>query len=548
MYTSVTDGTTIEVSAWTTYYFGITTSDEAPVEFTITASFEEAEAGTPEAPTPDDNVGDKIGSIEVTTSDTYGYHDMYTYTADKAGKYTFAIPVGVGFYSKTQYDAWGEAEIDFNAANGGFVTVTLEAGEAYSFYVGAFTKDTWTIDVYFVEAHTHEYTIVASEDSTCTVKGYIAYECSCGDNYVETLELAAHTETEIPMVRPTPSKTGYTAGVECSVCGATIKAPVEIVVVEMSNGTSTSNTVYRIASASLTLQENISVNYKTIITEGYNAETAYMVFEFLGVEYIVTESRYSLSEDRYIFNFNKTNPQFMNENIAAYLYAETAEGEYTVVNVAKYSVKQYCEKQLAGDDAGLKTVVSDVLTYGAAVQVYLGHKVDELITDIVKADGYTLTPTGFTKITGCDKQKVVTGNVEADTAWKSAALSMGSATELVAKFASNSSLEGLKIKVMIDGYDEPVYFDANECTYEYNDNGELRYIFKLGIVRSYEYDNKITLTFERDGVQVGGTLEYSINTYLQKNYTKTSLGDATINVMKALYVYGSSVANYFSNK
>ena len=549
MQTPVTNGTTIEASAWTTYYFGITTSDWAPVEFTITASFEEA---GPEMPEPDGDIGNVIGSIDVTTSDTYGYHDMYTYTADKAGKYTFAVPVGVGFYSKTQYDAWGPAEIDFNEAVGGYVTVTLEAGEAYSFYVGAFTKDTWTIDVYYAEAHTHDFKIVASEDSTCTVKGFIAYECSCGENYVETLELAAHTETEIPMVRPTPSKTGYTAGVECSECGTIIKAPVAINVTEKENGKKEENTELRIMSASLTLQENVSMNYKVLIANGYNYETAYMVFVFLGNEYVVTNNYYEMSEDRFVFNFNKTNPQFMNENIAAYLYAETSEGEYTVVNLAEYSVKQYAVNQINKGDADLTTVISDVITYGAAVQQYLGYKTDELVTDAVASAGCTLTPTAFAGITGSVAQKADVGTVEATTAWKSASLSMGSTTELVVKFAAASAndLEGLKIKVVVDGYDEPLFFDASKCSSEVNSNGDTRYVFNLGVVRAYEFANKITFTFERDGAQVGGTLEYSINTYLQNNYQKTEadgFNANTINVIKALYTYGASVAAYSAN-
>jgi len=85
MQTSVTSGTAIEVSAWTTYYFGITTSDNMPANFDIAASFE-GEVIEPEEPT--DNIGTIIDSMDVVTSDTYGYHDKYTFTADKAGTFT----------------------------------------------------------------------------------------------------------------------------------------------------------------------------------------------------------------------------------------------------------------------------------------------------------------------------------------------------------------------------------------------------------------------------------------------------------------------------
>ena len=536
------------------YYFLFNSS------LTITVSYS---APVIEPEEPDDEVGENIGSIEVTTENTYGFNaesdevdnPFFSYTADKAGKYSFYAPAGLGFWSKSSFEIGlgSQPEIGFyDNEYGYYVTVELAAGEVFEFTVGSTTKDTWTISVYYAEAHTHEYTIVASEDSTCTVKGYIAYECSCGENYVETLELAAHTETEIPMVRPTPSKTGYTAGVECSECGAIIKAPVAINVTEKENGKKEENTEFRIMSASLTLQENVSMNYKVLIANGYNYETAYMVFVFLGNEYVETNNYYEMSEDRFVFNFDKTNPQFMNENIAAYLYAETSEGEYTVVNLAEYSVKQYAVNQINKGDADLTTVISDVITYGAAVQQYLGYKTDELVTDAVAAAGCTLTPTAFAGITGSVVQKAEAGTVEATTAWKSASLSMGSTTELVVKFAAASAndLEGLKIKVVVDGYDEPLFFDASKCSSEVNTNGDTRYVFNLGVVRAYEFANKITFTFERDGEQVGGTLEYSINTYLQNNYQKTEadgFNANTINVIKALYTYGASVAAYSAN-
>ena len=148
MYTPVANGGTIQVYAWTECYIGITTSDFEPVEFTLTLAFEE-EVLTP--PEPEGDIGDKIGTIDVETTDTYGYFDMYTYTAEKAGKYTFFVPGKLGFYSTEKYDAFADAEADFNSnLAGAYVTVELAAGEEFSFYVGATTKGEWTIDVYCV--------------------------------------------------------------------------------------------------------------------------------------------------------------------------------------------------------------------------------------------------------------------------------------------------------------------------------------------------------------------------------------------------------------
>ena len=57
-----------------------------------------------------------------------------------------------------------------------------------------------------------------------------------------------------------------------------------------------------------------------------------------------------------------------------------------------------------------------------------------------------------------------------------------------------------------------------------------------------QFNAPITATFEENGVQFGRTLVYSIGTYLYKNYTKNN---AQTDLIKALYIYGSSVYNYY---
>ena len=152
MYTSVENGSaTIEVEAWATIYFGITTADWSAVDFTITASFEEVAVAPSE---PEDELGEFLESVEIETTDNYTMYDCdsYTYTAVNGGTYTFFIPAGLGIWSDAskQENMWGAPEVDYyENATGEFVTVVLEAGATYKFWYSSTTKDTWTIDVYF---------------------------------------------------------------------------------------------------------------------------------------------------------------------------------------------------------------------------------------------------------------------------------------------------------------------------------------------------------------------------------------------------------------
>ena len=89
--------------------------------------------------------------IKVTTTDTFGFFDLYTFTATESGAYTFTVPAGLGVYSKAQYDVYGPAEVDFmDNADGATFTVSLAAGATYEFYVGSTTKSDWVLTYEFV--------------------------------------------------------------------------------------------------------------------------------------------------------------------------------------------------------------------------------------------------------------------------------------------------------------------------------------------------------------------------------------------------------------
>jgi hypothetical protein len=113
----------------------------------LALTWEGAAAEEPE--TPDEPAANEI---KVTTTDTYGWFDEYTFVANAAGNYTFTLPAGLGMWSVEAYSTWAEPELDYNMiTEGGDVTVTLAAGEEFKFLVGAWTKDEWTITCTFAE-------------------------------------------------------------------------------------------------------------------------------------------------------------------------------------------------------------------------------------------------------------------------------------------------------------------------------------------------------------------------------------------------------------
>lgn len=99
----------------------------------------------------EEDYGEFVKDIVVTTTDTYAFADEYTFTAIVAGDYTFLIPAGLGMMDADAFDAdsWTQPIADwYMNENGEVYTITLDAGESFRFYFGAVEKATFTIELY----------------------------------------------------------------------------------------------------------------------------------------------------------------------------------------------------------------------------------------------------------------------------------------------------------------------------------------------------------------------------------------------------------------
>ena len=127
----------VYLEGWVSYTVELYVAELEAGTYTLTISMEAEEGG--------DEV-ETWGSITVETTDTYGYFDLYTFTAPADGYYEFSLPEGLGFYSKVEHDEYGAPELHYEDNTWGeTVTVYLSANEAYQFYVGALTKGEWVI-------------------------------------------------------------------------------------------------------------------------------------------------------------------------------------------------------------------------------------------------------------------------------------------------------------------------------------------------------------------------------------------------------------------
>ena len=106
---------------------------------------------------PESTIGDlEDNQFVVETTDNNCWVDEYVFVAeDGEGTYVLTLPAGLGLWSKASYDNWGAPEFDaldpeLDTTVSHNVEIELEAGDSYTFYVGATTRGEWVITYAYV--------------------------------------------------------------------------------------------------------------------------------------------------------------------------------------------------------------------------------------------------------------------------------------------------------------------------------------------------------------------------------------------------------------
>lgn len=343
-------------------------------------------------------------------------------------------------------------------------------------------------------------------------------------NFVGTSTIvpARHSAVVDEAVPPTSAAPGLTEGSHCSECGAVIVPQEEIPPITPSPD-------FKIRGASLSLSNDINIVYKALVPSYYT--NAYMVFTFAGVDYTVYGTKNS--DGSYSYMFTEVLPQMIGENIKATLYATNEYGEQVSVCVKEYSVLTYCTNKLkSSTDAKFKTMLSDLLVYGAAAQKYSGYKTDALVTAGLES---IMTPTEFSSVDASANKQQLTGTADASAKWRSAGLLYENAMAMYIKFAA-TDISNLEVHITING--ETEIYTKNDFIL---DSDGYYKIYYRGIYFT-EFDDAVVATFHRNGAQIGQTLNYSINTYVYKNQNHQD--QATRELMRATYNYGASAYTY----
>ena len=292
------------------------------------------------------------------------------------------------------------------------------------------------------------------------------------------------------------------------------------------------------AGAAVVLHNDLGINFKVdsqlLKSGGYTSP--YVVFSFGGKTLTVTN--FTEADGKHVFALRNIAPHQLGQVITATLYA-TRNGELCQSEAITYSVSDYCYNMLEtykpendpeGNYGELRTLLVDLLHYGAASQGYVGkagEAVDGALTETQLAWGTAGDP-ALSSITNPSYATVEAPQV----VWKSANLLLRDSVKVRVKFAADS-LEGLCLKVTVDGVEYEIA--AGEILPAETDG---LYYVTFDRLNAAQLRQAIYFTAYKDGVAVSNTLRYSVESYACSY--QSSPNAALSALVKAMIRYGDS--------
>lgn len=285
--------------------------------------------------------------------------------------------------------------------------------------------------------------------------------------------------------------------------------------------------VYRIRSVSLRLSDNINMIFKAEIPE--DLHDPYIVFTLNGNETIIRGD--TPDNGIYSFEFPDIAPQYMGDSICSVLHATGPDGtEYTYV-LSSYRLSTYCVNMMVSrpTDEKLIRLLSDLIAYGTAAQLYEGYHVEHLVME----DLTTYDPSTFPGLSG--KAVNFEGTVDPGYLWTDASAVLKNCIGIRVYFRAES-LDGLQVQCRIGDRTTTCLSGMIQS------DGNGGYYIDFRDIQATEFDSPVTFKLLRNGVQVGQTLTYSVNTYVCN--MQNSMIPGLADLVQAIYNYGVSAKAY----
>ena len=291
-----------------------------------------------------------------------------------------------------------------------------------------------------------------------------------------------------------------------------------------------------INTVSLSLESSITMNFKVLKSSLSSFDEFYMTFECGGKEEKVTD--YKETDKYYVFSYKGINPQLMNDNVTAVLHAKNKSGEYTspekIMSVREYAYTML-DRYSDDEHSKLRTLLVDLLNYGAAAQIYAGYQTDNLVnsalTDVQK-DWASKDTTEFKNIRNLNYKTISNPTAE----WKTCSLVLKNSIMVKVKFSAKD-IENKTVEIVLKNA---------KFTYTKDDfvnNGDGTYYVYCNELFANELSDDLLFTIYENGVPCSNTMLFSVESYarlVRDNYKDKPLDKMTT----AMMLYGNSAKAY----
>lgn len=296
----------------------------------------------------------------------------------------------------------------------------------------------------------------------------------------------------------------------------------------------------KISTVSLSLESSITMNFKVLKTDLTDFKDPYVVFTCEGDELTVTE--YKEQGEYYVFSYPGISPQLMNDEVNAVLYATYSnDGEVYNSPAKVMSVREYAytllERYSSDDYAELRTLLVDLLNYGAAAQTYVSYQTDELVNSDLTDEQRSWGTNDEPELENIRDYHYMTID-SPESEWLGSGLVLNNSVTIRAKFSAED-IEN-KTVVITCGNSEFIY--TKEDFVKAEDGNYYVYCDELF---ANEMSKEILLTVYDNGIQCSDTMRFSIESYaklVHDSYAGTALDDLTT----AMIRYGRSAEAYGS--
>ena len=295
----------------------------------------------------------------------------------------------------------------------------------------------------------------------------------------------------------------------------------------------------KIASASVSVSDSITVNYRVVLVAGYT--NPYIICKFNGQTITITD--YEVQDGTFVFRMKDIAWQYMTENMDIAVRAYDANNvnhkvcEKTDYNIAKYF---YGLLSLSAEDLQisaekydlLQTMVVDLLNLGTEAQICTDTNTDHLANSELTANWESKA----TIFTLPSDRYSLSGESGKDVVFESIGVCFNGKTgvEVKVKIPVDKDFSNMKAVLVI--HDKQYSVNFNKLNVSIDE--EYQYLsFVFDQIPMIWFDDVFTVTVFENGEAVSGALHYSVNSYFVNHQE---------NLNKALYCCNQSLKAFYT--